>query len=111
MIPAEVITGASFIGLILIVIVSYLIASGQVLNSYEKYNITSSEGEITGNGGTAGLVGPPNKSPKVPASSTSPTKIPSATPPAAHVPCHSSTRSDEVRSAIPRPVRVLEEMG
>ena len=27
------------------------------------------------------LVGPPNKSPKVPASSTSPTKIPSATPP------------------------------
>ena len=27
------------------------------------------------------FVGPPNKSPKVPASSTSPTKIPSATPP------------------------------
>jgi sulfite exporter TauE/SafE len=37
-------------GLILIVIVSYLIASGQVPNSYEKYNITSSVSKRVGMG-------------------------------------------------------------
>ena len=37
-------------GLILIVIVSYLIASGQVPNSYEKYNITSGVSKRVGMG-------------------------------------------------------------
>ena len=37
------------------------------------------------------LVGPPNKSPKVPALSTSPTKIPSATPPNPAPPAYSNT--------------------